>query len=81
LALVVEAGQHLGGIHAKLHNFKSHAPANRLKLLCQVNGAHTPFADWPNGAIAAEVVITGSRCCIDGQSSAFVRARRTIESA
>ena len=44
LALVVEAGQHLGGIHPELHNLKSHAPANGLKLFGQVNGAHTPFA-------------------------------------
>ena len=44
LALVVEAGEHLAGVHAELHNFESHAPANGLALLGQVNGAHTPFA-------------------------------------
>ena len=32
--------------------------------------------------ITAEVVITGCRCrCIDGLSSGFVRAKRTVESA
>ena len=32
--------------------------------------------------ITAEVVITGCRCrCIDGLSSGFVRANRTVESA
>ena len=44
LALVVEAGDHLGCIHAELHNFQSHAPANGLKLFGEINGAHTAFA-------------------------------------
>ena len=44
LTLVVEAGQHLGRIHAELHNFKSHPPVNGLKLFGQVNRAHAAFA-------------------------------------
>ena len=44
LALVVEAGEHLGGIHAELHNLESHAPANGFTLFGQINGAHPPFA-------------------------------------
>jgi hypothetical protein len=44
LALVVEAGEHLGGIHADLHNLESHAPTDGLKLFRQVNGTHSTFA-------------------------------------
>jgi len=48
----------------------------------QVHRAHTPFAYGPNDPISAEVVITGCRCrCIDGLSSGFFRANRTIEGA
>jgi len=43
LALVVEPGQHLGRVHAELHNLKRHVPANGLKLFGQVHGAHAPF--------------------------------------
>ena len=82
LALVVEAGQHLGGIHTELHNLKSHTPANGLALLGQVHGAHAAFAKRTNDSITAEVVITGCRrCCIEGLSSGFFCSGRTIESA
>jgi hypothetical protein len=70
------------GIHAELHNFKGHEPANGLKLFGQVHGAHAPFAYWPNDAIAAEIILTGRRFRpIDGPGSEFVRANGTIESA
>jgi hypothetical protein len=59
LALIVEAGQYLGGVHAELHNLKGDPPANWLKLLGQVHSAHPPFAYGSKDVIAAEVVILG----------------------
>src|SRR5262249_42220362 len=80
LALVIKTGEHLGGVHAQLHNFESHAPANGLELLRQVYGAHASFAERSKNTITAEVVIVGCRCrCTDGLSSGFFCAKRTIE--
>ncbi len=82
LALVMEAGQDLGGIHADLHHLKSHAPANGFTLLGEINGAHAPFAQRSKDTIPAEVVITSSAFrCIDGAGSGFVRSNRTLECA
>jgi hypothetical protein len=82
LALVVETGQHLRGVHPELHNFKGDLPANGLHLFGQINGSHTAFTYWPHDMIAAEVVITDSRCSrIDDLNSAFVRGERTVEGA
>ena len=51
------------GIHAELHNLKSHTPANGFALLGQVHGAHAAFAKRTNDPIPAEVVITRCRGC------------------
>jgi hypothetical protein len=81
LALVVEAGQHLSGVHSEFHNFESHTPANGLKLFRQVYGAHASFTKRSKNTITAEVIFTGSRYYrIDGLTSGLVRAERTIES-
>ncbi len=82
LALVGEAGEYLAGVHPEFDDFKRYQAANGFALLSQVYGAHTPFAERSKDVITAEVVITvcdGRR--IDGLSSGFVRANRTIESA
>ena len=82
LALVVEPGEHLRGVHAELHNLQSHIPANRFTLLRQIHGAHAAFTKCTNDPIPAEVVITHCRsCCIDGLSCGFFPSGRTIESA
>jgi hypothetical protein len=54
---------------------------NRLELLGQVHGAHTPFAYRSKDLITAEVVVTGSRCRSNGLSCRFFHADRTIEGA
>jgi hypothetical protein len=81
LALVIETGQHLGRIHSEFHNLKSHTSVNRLELLGQVHGAHTPFAYRSKDPITAEVVVTGSRCRSNGLSGGIFHADRTIEGA
>jgi len=61
LTLVIEAGEHLGGVHARLHDLERHAPANGLALFGEIDSAHAPFADNLDDAIAAEVVVQNRR--------------------
>jgi hypothetical protein len=82
LALDSEAGEDLAGVHPEFDRFKRYQAANGFALLSQVYGAHAPFAERSKDVITAEVVITS--CCgprIDGLSSEFVRANRTLEGA
>jgi hypothetical protein len=82
LALVREASEYLAGVHPEFDDFKRYTAANGFALLGQVHSAHTPFAERSKDVITAEIVITGCPCrCIDGLSSGFVRANRTIERA
>jgi hypothetical protein len=71
----------MDGIHAELHNLKSHTPANGFVLLGQVHSAHAALAERTNDPISAEVVITGRRCYLEGLSSGFFCSGQTIESA
>ena len=59
LAFVGEAGEHPCGVHAELHDFERHAPANGFTLLGERHRAHPAFAQGLDNAIAAEVVIQG----------------------
>ena len=82
LALVGEAGEHLGGVHPELDDLERHAPANGFTLLGEIHRAHTPFAQGLDDPIAAEVVIPAAApAAAQRLSSEFVRADRTLESA
>ena len=61
LALVVEAGEHLAGVHPELHDLEGDAPANGFTLLGEVHGAHAAFAERADDLIAAEVVVARPR--------------------
>ena len=56
LTFALEARQHLPAIHAQLDDFQCNLAANRVRLLGQVDRAHTPFADLAQKLIASEVV-------------------------
>ena len=45
LALGLEAGDHLAGIHPGLDDLERDPAPDRLLLLGHVDGAHAPFAD------------------------------------
>src|SRR5262249_50944948 len=57
LALVVEARQHLAGVHAELYDFQSDLPPDRFGLPGEVNGSHAPLAEHANDFITAEAVL------------------------
>ena len=61
LAFLVEAGEHLRGIQAELHDLERHAPANGFTLLGEIDRPHPPFAQQLDDAIAAEVLARGRR--------------------
>jgi hypothetical protein len=61
-ALVVEAREHLGSIHAELHDLERHPAANGLALLGQIHRAHATFAQGLHDPIAAEIFIRRQLC-------------------
>jgi hypothetical protein len=44
LALVVEAGEYLTGVHPELYYFEGYVASDGIALFGQVHGSHTAFA-------------------------------------
>ena len=55
LPLGLEAGDHLGGIHARLDDLEGDPPAYGLFLLGHVDDAHAPFTDFLQQPVQADV--------------------------
>ena len=54
LALGLEAGDHLGGVHAQFDDLERHLPPYRLVLLGEVNDPHAAFAELAKDAVRAD---------------------------